>query len=85
MRAYKLKTGKLGQKVVGAYKTVENAFVETFLNEDGSLKTGGVADKVTSAYQKIEDTVVRSYKKIEDSFVDAFLEKMRIKWVRLYS
>lgn len=75
MRAYKLKTGKLGQKVVGAYKTVENAFVETFLNEDGSLKTGGVADKVTSAYQKIEDTVVRSYKKIEDSFVDAFLEK----------
>lgn len=75
MRAYKLKTGKLGQKVVGAYKTVENAFVETFLNEDGSLKTGGVADKVTSAYQKIEDTVVGSYKKIEDSFVDAFLEK----------
>lgn len=75
MRAYKLKTGKLGQKVVGAYKTVENAFVETFLNEDGSLKTGGVADKVTSAYQKIEDTVVGSYKKIEDSFVDAFQEK----------
>lgn len=62
MRAYKLKTGKLGQKVVGAYKTVENAFVETFLNEDGSLKTGGVADKVTSAYQKIEETVVGSYK-----------------------
>ena len=75
MRAYKLKTGKLGQKVVGAYKTVENAFVETFLNEDGSLKTGGMAEKATSAYQKIEDAVVGSYKKIEDSFVDAFLEK----------
>lgn len=76
MSEYRLKTGKIGEKVVGAYEKVEKKFVDTFLNEDGSMKTGGMADKVTSAYQKIEDTVVGGYKKIEDSFVDAFLEKV---------
>lgn len=40
------------------------------------MKTGGVADKATSAYQKIEDTVVGGYKKVENAFVDAFLEKV---------
>lgn len=51
------------------------------------LKTGGMAQKVTSAYQKIEDAVVGGYQKIEDAvvggykkvegaFVDAFLEKV---------
>lgn len=45
------------------------------MNEDGSMKTGGMAEKATAAYQKIEDTVVGGYKKVEDAFVDAFLEK----------
>ena len=56
------------------------------LDEDGSLKTGGMAEKVTAAYQKVEDavvggyqkiegSVVGAYKKIENAFVDAFLEK----------
>lgn len=76
MSEYKLKTGGLGEKVVGAYKKVEDAFVDTFLNEDGSMKTGGMADKATSAYQKVEDTVVGGYKKVETAFVDTFLEKV---------
>lgn len=75
MSEYHLKPGKLGQKVIGAYKGIEEKFVDTFLEEDGSLKTGGMADKVTGAYQKVEDTVVGSYKKLENAFVDAFLEK----------
>ena len=86
MSEYHLKTGKLGQKVIGACKGIEEKFVDTFLEEDGSLKTGGMADKVTGAYQKVEDTVVGGYKKVEDTvvggykkvetaFVDAFLEK----------
>ena len=75
MVEYKLKTPKIGEKVVDGYKKIENAFNETFLNEDGSLKTGGMAEKATAAYQKIEDTVVGGYKKIENAFVDAFLEK----------
>lgn len=86
MSDYKLKPGKIGEKVVEAYKHVESKFADTFLEEDGSLKTGGMADKATSAYHKIEDTVVGGYKKVEnavvggykkveDAFVDAFLEK----------
>ncbi|MGN0313770.1 MAG: hypothetical protein ACI4EG_03145 [Fusicatenibacter sp.] len=38
-------------------------------------KTGGMAERATSAFQKIEDAVVGSYKKVEDAFVDDFLEK----------
>ena len=40
MSEYKLKTGRLGEKVVNAYKGMEDKFVDTFLKEDGSLKTG---------------------------------------------
>ena len=39
------------------------------------LKTGGMAKKAVSAYQKIEDTFVGGYKKVENAFVDSFLEK----------
>ncbi|MGM9589500.1 MAG: hypothetical protein ACI3V0_04925 [Faecousia sp.] len=76
MSEYKLKTGKLGKKIVNAYKGIEDKFVDTFLEEDGSLKTGGMAEKATSAYQRIEDAVVGGYKKVEGAFVDAFLEKV---------
>lgn len=76
MSEYKLKTGKIGEAVVGAYKKIEDKFVETFLNEDGSMKTGGMAEKATSAYQAVEDAVVGGYKKVENAFVDAFLEKV---------
>lgn len=76
MSEYKIKTGKIGEAVVGAYKKIEDKFVETFLNEDGSMKTGGMAEKATSAYQAVEDAVVGGYKKVENAFVDAFLERV---------
>ena len=39
MSEYKLKTGKIGDAVVGAYKKVEDAFVDAFLekSEDGKI------------------------------------------------
>ena len=52
MSEYKLKTGKLGEKVVGAYKKVEDAFVDAFLEQGGEgegdfrLKTGKVGKAV---------------------------------------
>ena len=35
-----------------------------------------MAEKATAAYHKVEDTVVGGYKKVENAFVDAFLEKV---------
>lgn len=81
MSDYKLKTGKIGEAVIGAAKNMEEKFTEKFLEKDEgsptgySLKTGGMAEKATAAYQKIEDAVVGGYKKIEDGFVETFLEK----------
>ncbi|MBS5285242.1 MAG: hypothetical protein KHY46_15565 [Clostridiales bacterium] len=75
MSEYRLKPGKVGKKIMNAYQSVEDKFVETFLNEDASMKTGGMAEKASSAYHKIEDTVIGGYKKVEDAFVDTFLEK----------
>ena len=46
------------------------------MEENISLKTGGMSEKVTCAYQKIEDSVGGGYKKVENAFVDAFLEKV---------
>lgn len=76
MNEQKRKPSGLEQKITGVYKTIEEKFTDTFLDEKGGLKTGGMAEKAVSAYQKIEDTVVGSYKKVEDAFVEAFLEKV---------
>lgn len=52
-----------------------------FLEEDPnspsgySLKTGHTAQQAVNAYNKIEDGVVGACKKVENAFVDAFLEK----------
>ncbi len=92
MSEYQLKPEKIGTKVIDGYKKVEEKFTDKFLEEDAdspsgyTLKTGKTAEKVTGAYQKIEDGVVGTYKKvengvvgtykkIENAFVDAFLEK----------
>lgn len=81
MAEYRLKPGKVGEKVIDAYKKVEGRFADAFLEEDKSrqsgytLKTGKTGEKVVGAYQKIEDGVVGSYKKIEKAFVDRFLEE----------
>ena len=76
MSEYKLKPGKLGKKIMDAYQGIEDKFVDKFQEEDGSLKTGGMAEKATTAYHKVEDTVVGVYQKVENAFVDAFLEKV---------
>ena len=86
MKEYKLKPGKIGDKLIETYQKVEDKFVDTFLEDDGSLKTGGIDRKVTDAYKRVEDTVVGGckkvedavvggYKKIENAFTDAFLEE----------
>lgn len=79
---YRLKVGKVGQKVIDAYKGVEEKFCDTFLDKDENseqgytLKTDATAKKVVGAYQKIEDSVVGGYKKIEGKFVESFLEEV---------
>lgn len=82
MSTYRLKPGKLGEKVVGAYKKVEDAFVDRFLEADADgtgeflLKTGKVGEAVVKGYRDVENTFVGAYQKVEDAFVDAFLEKV---------
>ena len=63
---------KIEDGVVGGYKKIEGKFTETFLEEDGSLKTGKVGEAVVDGYKKIEDGVVGGYKKIENAVVDGF-------------
>lgn len=81
MSEYKLKTGKLGDKVIGTYRKVEDAFVDRFLEKDPNdpgvlrMKPGKLGKAVMQGYQTMEDTVVGAYKKVEDAFVDTFLEK----------
>lgn len=71
MTEYRMKTGKIGEKVVktttSAYKKIEDSVV-------GGYKK--IEDSVVGGYKKIEDTVVGGYKKIENAFVDTFLEKV---------
>ena len=38
MSEYQLNTGKIGERVVGAYKKVEDAFVDTFLEKKDDQK-----------------------------------------------
>ncbi len=85
MKEYQLKPGKLGTKIISGYKTVEEKFTDKFLQEDAgspsgyTLKTGKTAEKVTGVYKKIETGVVETYKKIENAFVNAFLEEKEEK------
>ena len=82
MSEYKLKTGKVGEKVVDTYKKIEESFTDSFLEkkDDGeneyTLKTGGMTEKAVGAYKAVEDSVVGGYKKIEEKFIDAFLEEV---------
>ena len=78
MTEYRLKTGKLGEKVTETAKDIEEKFTDKILEEDENypcgykLKTGKVGETVVSAYQKIEDTVVGGYKAVEDAFVGGY-------------
>ena len=42
---------------------------------ENKLKTGGMAERAASAFQKIEGAVVGGYKKVEDKFTETFLEE----------
>lgn len=75
MPTYRLKPGRLGKKILGAYRRIEKQFVDRFLEPDGSLKTGGMGRRVTGAFRRVEKAVVGGYRKVEDAFVDAFLER----------
>lgn len=85
MSDYKLKTPKVGKPVVDACKKVEQGFTNAFLEKDESsksgytLKPGKVGNAVIDAYKSVEDHVVGGYKKIEDAFVERFLEKVEPK------
>ena len=63
---------KIAQSVTEGYKKIEDKFTETFLTEDGALKTGKVGEAITEGFQKIEDSVVGGYKKIEEGVVEGF-------------
>lgn len=63
---------KIAEGVVKGYKKIEDKFTETFLNEDGTMKTGKIGDAVVEGYKKIEDGVVGGYKKIENGIVEGF-------------
>lgn len=73
MAEYRLKPGRAGGKVIGAYEKVEKKFTDAFLEEDAvsdsgyRLKTGKTGESVKGAYKKIEDCVVGAYKKVEDA------------------
>ena len=59
MAEYKLKTGKLGEKVVKAYGKTEQAFCDAFLEKDEnspsgySLKAGRVGNTLLEANKKL--------------------------------
>jgi len=82
MVKHKLKAGKVGEKVIGAYKKIEDSFVDSFLEksdetENGyTLKSGKIGENIVNNYKSIEEGVVGTYKKIENKFVDAFLEEV---------
>ena len=71
---------KIAKTVTEGYQKIEDKFTETFLEEDGSLKTGKVGQAVTEGYKKIEEGVVGGYKKIETGVVEGF-QKVSDKFV----
>ena len=79
MAEYRLKPGKVGEKVIGAYEKVEKKFTDAFLEEDAvsdsgyRLKTGKTGESVKGAYKKIEDGVVGTIKGPEADAIFIFI------------
>lgn len=61
MNKMKLKTGKVEEKVVGAYKTIENGVVKGYQ---------AIEDAVVGTYQKIEDKFVDKFLEIEEEVIE---------------
>ena len=71
---------KIEKTVVETYQKIEDKFTKSFLNEDGSLKTGKIGNGVAEGCKKIEDGVVEGYKKIENGVVSGF-EKVSDRFI----
>ena len=66
---------KIAEKVVDGYKKIEEKFTETFLNEDGSLKTGKAGQAVVDGYKKIEEGAVEGFEKVNDKIIEKVFAK----------
>ena len=59
MTEYKMKPGKLGETIIGAYEKIEDAVVGTYEK---------IEDSVVGTYEKIEDAFVDKFlEKVEES------------------
>jgi len=74
-----LKTGKVGEAVVGAYKKVESAFVNTFMAKEGETvedaKARIAADQQARQEQMRSDAEKRAAD--QQAMIDASLEKAK--------
>ena len=68
-------TAKIENGVVDGYRKIEDKFTGAVLNEDGSLKTGGMGEKVVDGYKKVESGIVGGFNKMTDKFVGKFLTR----------
>ncbi len=62
MKEYKLKTGKVGEKIVETYQKIENATVNGYQ---------AIEDAVVGAYKKVEDKFVEKILEPVDDNKDA--------------
>ncbi|MBO4938669.1 MAG: hypothetical protein J6C98_06695 [Oscillospiraceae bacterium] len=71
-----LKTGKIGEAVVGAYKKVENAFVNTFMAKEGESVEDAKARIAADQQARQEQMKADAEKRAADqqAMIDASLE-----------
>ncbi len=74
-----LKTGKVGEAVVGAYKKVENAFVNTFMAKEGESVEDAKARIAADQQARQEQMKADAEKRAADqqAMIDASLEKAK--------
>ena len=68
-----LKTGKVGEAVVGAYKEVENAFVNTFMAKEGESAEDAKARM--AAEQQAREEKMKADAEARDAAQKAMIEK----------
>ena len=74
-----LKTGKIGEAVVGAYKKVENAFVNTFMANEGESVEDAKARVAAAQTAREEEAKAVAQKRAADQkvMIEADLEAAR--------
>ena len=89
MTKYTIKPGKIGTRLIGAYKKVEQSFTEKFLEEDETnqsgytVKPGKIQNNVVDGYKKIENGVVDGYKSMATGVVGRY-KKIENKFIEKY-